>query len=264
MKLSSDSVRALVRGLDILRFLNKSGAATVSEIATELSLPRPTVYRLLHTLEDEGYVEHSGTDARVRVAPLAAALGDNAPLRSRLCQVAIPIMKQFTDTHAWPTDLSIYHDTHMVVQETTHPSSPLSVDAGMVGFKLPVLRSSAGRSYLSACNKNERQLILDMLRAAGETEDEQFLDANWLDEHLATYSEQGFATRGPRTFRPKTSSLAVPILANANVVGCLSIIWITKAMTMEQAIDKYAAALMLASREIATRLAAPVGVEHIL
>ena len=42
----SENVRALIRGLAILRFVNAAGDPRPSEIAAGLSLPRPTVYRL--------------------------------------------------------------------------------------------------------------------------------------------------------------------------------------------------------------------------
>ncbi|WP_299985868.1 DNA-binding transcriptional regulator [uncultured Ruegeria sp.] len=252
MAANSETVRALARGLNILRYLNRVGATRPGEIASELGLPRPTVYRLLHTLEEEGYVLCSASDARVRVSPLAAALGDNVSVRSRLCQVAAPVMAEFTETHAWPADLSTYEDAHMVIQESTHGRSPLSVDPGMVGFSLPILRSSAGRAYLSVCGSRELEMIIELLRAENLPEDMPFLRKRWLEENLTIYAEQGYATRGPHTFRPKTSSLAVPILTDDRAVGCLSIIWVTKAMNMDQAIKRYADALQFAAANIAT------------
>ena len=254
MSSSPDNVRALSRGLNILRFLNRAGAARVAEIAFALGLPRPTVYRLLNTLEDEGYVLYSGTDSRVRLSPLAAALGDSSSTRSRLCQIAAPILTKFTDAHAWPVDLSTYEDAHMVIQESTHSRSPLSVDPGMVGYPLPMLRSSSGRAYLSVCQEREREIIIDFLRAENIAEDLPFLQKSWLDQNLTTYFKQGFATRGPRSFRPKTSSLAVPIIVDERVIGCLSIIWVTKAMKLERAIERYAVALQKIAIEISAEV----------
>ena len=254
MSSSPDNVRALSRGLNILRFLNRAGAARVAEIAFALGLPRPTVYRLLNTLEDEGYVLYSGTDSRVRLSPLAAALGDSSSTRSRLCQIAAPILTKFTDAHAWPVDLSTYEDAHMVIQESTHSRSPLSVDPGMVGYPLPMLRSSSGRAYLSVCQEREREIIIDLLRAENIAEDLPFLQKSWLDQNLTTYFKQGFATRGPRSFRPKTSSLAVPIIVDERVIGCLSVIWVTKAMKLERAIERYAVALQKIAIEISAKV----------
>ena len=59
MSSGPDNVRALSRGLNIMRLLNRVGAARVGEIALELGLPRTTVYRLLNTLEEDGYVLYS-------------------------------------------------------------------------------------------------------------------------------------------------------------------------------------------------------------
>ena len=254
MASSSDNVRALSRGLNILRFLNRAGAARVAEIASELNLPRPTVYRLLHTLEEDGYVLYSGSNSRVRLSPLAAALGDSSSMRSQLCQVAAPIINKFTDIHAWPVSVTTYKDGHMVIEESTHNRSPLSVDTGMEGYSLPMLRTSDGRVYLSACSKSERKIIIDLIRAEGLPEDLPFLQKNWLDENLTEYFEQGFATRSPPIFRLKTSTLSVPILASERLLGCLSIVWVTKAMKLEDGVESYAILLQKAAKKIASEL----------
>ena len=254
MPTGADNVRALTRGLNILRFLNRAGASRVAEIAFELNLPRPTVYRLLYTLEEEGYVFHSSSDSRVRLSPLAAALGDSSSMRSRLCQVAAPIITKFTDTHTWPVSVTTYKNGHMIIEESTHNRSPLSVDTGMEGDSLPMLRSSDGRVYLSACGAHEREIILDLIRAEGFPEDLPFLQKNWLSKNLNEYRKQGFATRSPPVFRLKTSTLSVPVLANERLIGCLTIVWVTKALKLLQAIEKYAPLLQQASKEISAEL----------
>lgn len=227
------------------------GAARASDIAAASGIPRPTVYRLLHTLEEAGYVIFSATDARARVTPLAASLGDNSAARSLLCQIAAPIMAKFTDLYTWPIDLCTYENMHMVVQETTHGRSALSIDRNMSGFPLPMLRSSAGRAYLSHCPENEREIILGLLREESLVEDVVFLADAWLQENLAIYRNQGFATRNPRTFRPKTASVAVPILTPSGAVGSLSVIWISKALTMNEGVERYVTPLKEAAKTIA-------------
>lgn len=248
------NIRALTRGLKVLQYLNRCGAARAAEIARALDIPRPTVYRLLHTLEEEGYIQFSSSDARARVSPLAAALGDNAAARSKLCQAAAPTLSRLTAQYTWPVDLSAYEDGHMVIQESTHARSQLSVDPGMIGFALPMLRSSAGRAYLACCPDSEREIILDMLRAENLPEDRTFLDGDWLEKHLGLFRQQGYASRDHRTFRPKTSSIAVPIRHNDQVTGCLSIIWISKALTMPEAVEQYRDILLFSAAEIADQL----------
>jgi len=254
MTTRQDNVRSLVRGLEILRYVNDAGASKPAEIATSLDIPRPTVYRLLRTLEEAGYILFSASDTRVRVSPLASGLGDNSAGRSRLCEIAAPLLVQFTDDHVWPLDLSVYSDLRMIVEETTHWRSPVSVDTNMAGATLPMLRSSSGRAYLAFCEDRERSIILDLLRKEDSIEDGRYFETDYLDRRFDQFREQGYATRGPRTFRPNTSSLAVPILDEERVVGCLSVIWITSALSMAEASSRYVSPLSTLANEIATEL----------
>lgn len=244
MATRQENVRALVRGLEILRHVNDQGACRPAEIAKALDIPRPTVYRLLRTMEEAGYILYSASDTRVRVSPLASGLGDNSAGRSRLCEIATPKMVKFTDDHVWPLDLSVYSDLRMIVEETTHWRSPMSIDSNMAGATLPMLRSSSGRAYLSFCETREREIILQLLHKENHKEDKAFLDSGDLAHRFQQYRSQGFAVRGPRTFRPNTSSLAVPICHQDRVIGCLSVIWITSAISMAEAECRYVTPLV--------------------
>ena len=53
-----------------------------------------------------------------------------------------------------------YDNAAMVIKETTHSWSPLSIDRGMTGYRLPVLQISAGRANLAFCPGEERELSL--------------------------------------------------------------------------------------------------------
>lgn len=254
----SDHVRAVARALNILKFVNKAGATRIGVIAEALDIPRPSVYRLVATLEDEGYIRFSSTDSRVRVTARAAALGDSAKGRSLICQVAGPVLIEFTREHSWPVDLSVYEDGFMVIEETTHARSALSVDPGMSGYKLPMLRTSAGRAYLGACTGSEREHIVALIRNRDDPDDRAFLVPDRLDDLVNSVDRHGFAVRGPEIFRRKTSSLAVPILSGESVLGCVSTIWVSGALTMDEAIAHYAGPLRRTADTISGRMKQPV------
>lgn len=243
-------VRALVRGLAVLRHVNMAGEARPAEIAKALDIPRPTVYRLLQTLEEEGYVVFSASNNRVRVTRLAASLGDGTATTSLLCQAAGPLFSQYARKVIWPLDLSVYDNAAMVIQETTHGRSPLSIDRGMTGYRLPVLRTSSGRAYLAFVADEERELILRHIENLGLPEDKPFLDRAYLAGLLAEARAKGYATREAGEFRPHTSSIAVPVRIEETTVACLSMIWIRSAMSIRQA-ARYVEIL----QEIATRIA---------
>lgn len=249
-----ETVRALARGLAILRHVNAMGESRPSEIAQALGLARPTVYRLLETLEEEGYVAFSASSNRVRVTRLAAALGDGSAITSQICQAAGPIFARHSLKLLWPLDLTVHENAAMVIQETTHARSPLSIDRGMTGYRLPMLRSSAGRAYLAHCSPGERDIILEHVRRLGEPADLPFLDPDRLNHLLHDVVQKGFAIRDGAEFRPHTASIAVPILRDGAVLGCISIIWIASAMSTSKAIETSLTPLRRMATEILKEL----------
>lgn len=247
-------VRALARGLAVLRQVNRLGEARPGEIASALGLPRPTVYRLLQTLEEEGFVVFSASNNRVRVTRLAASLGDGPATASVLCQAAGPLFAESLPRIVWPLDLSIYESAAMVIQETTHGRSPLSVDRGMVGYRMPVLRTSAGRAYLAFVSDEERRLIIEHIRQLAVPEDIAYLEAVDLDALFGEIRARGYATREAGEFRPNTSSIAVPVSVDGAIVACISIIWIRSALSMKEAVSRYREPMLEIARKLGEAL----------
>ncbi|MGV8831795.1 MAG: DNA-binding transcriptional regulator [Devosia sp.] len=248
---ASGSVRSLSRGLAILNYVNKMGDIRPGEIAKALELPRPTVYRLLATLEELGYVAFSATSSYVRVTRYAAALGDGYALTSELSLAAGPLFAEYSQRLVWPLDLTVYNNAAMVIQETTHGRSPMSIDRGMTGYRLPMLRTSSGRAYLAFCSEAERVLILELLQRLNDPDDGPFLEQRGLTQVLEETRARGVAVRDSGEFRPQTGSIAVPVRSGGNVLGCVSMIWIRTAMSSQKALDQFAEPLL----EIASRIA---------
>ena len=246
----SEGVRAFKRGLDVLHEVNRSGGIRAGDVARQLDLPRPTVYRLLETLEELGYVARSASDDRFRVTRRALSLGDGYDPGVVICQAAAPYLAELSKTLVWPVDLSTYENAAMVIQETTHSRSPLSIDRGMVGKRLPILRTSAGRAYLAACSQRERAMIINHLRRIDEAEDRPFLEAGRLKRMIAETAQRGYAIRSEGEFNPKTASIAVPIVRDEVVLGCISIIWIRSALAIDEAVATFVAPLRDAAATI--------------
>ncbi|CZF79379.1 MULTISPECIES: DNA-binding transcriptional regulator [Grimontia] len=248
----SDTVRALKRGLDVLKFINRQGVCKVSEIATALDIPRPTVYRLLETLEEEGYVAFSSTSKRVRVTRMAASLSDGFAATTEVCQLAGPLLAKYSKKLVWPLDLSTYDNGAMVIQETTHMRSPLSIDRGMSGFRLPMLRTSPGRCYLAFCPPEERRMIIEHIRRLQDPLDPPFLLDHVLLAMIKEVQFNGYATRIGQEFQSKTSSFAVPVFSSGRVVACVSMVWTREAMTLKQSLKMAEKEV----KEIATKIKA--------
>lgn len=251
-----DGVRALRRGLEILRLVNASGGIRPGEIAKHLAIPRPTVYRLLQTLEEFGFVARSPSDERFRVTRAATALGDGYDPRVPICQSSGPVLASLSRAVIWPVDLSTYEDAAMVVQETTHGRSPMSIDRGMIGRRIPMLRTSAGRTYLAFSPPGHRKLILDHVRRLDDPEDRPFLEHGAITRLLNETRKRGYGVRNGREFNPKTASIAVPVIQDGQVLATLSVIWIVSALDVSEAARRFLKPVREAAEALARAAAA--------
>jgi IclR family mhp operon transcriptional activator len=120
----------------------------------------------------------------------------------------------------------------------------------MIGKRLPMLRTSAGRAYLAACGPSERDLIINHLRRIDEADDRPFLEPERLQRMIVETAERGFGIRSEGEFNPKTASIAVAIVREDVVFGCISIIWIRSALSLEQALASFVAPLQEAAAAI--------------
>ena len=249
-----EGVRAFKRGLDVLQEVNRSGGIRAGEVAQRLKLARPTVYRLLETLEELGYIARSSSDERFRVTRRASSLGDGYDPGVVVCQVAAPLIADLSKRLVWPIDLTTYENAAMVIQESTHARSPLSIDRAMIGRRLPMLRTSAGRAYLACCPEPERDVILKHLRVIDDPEDRPYLEQARLFRMIEETARRGYGVRDEGEFIRKTSSIAAPIVHDGLVLGCIAVIWIRTALMLDDAIHQFAQPLQETAAAISVHI----------
>jgi len=227
-------VRSLERGLALLVAINRRKLPSVVELSRDTRLPRPTVYRLLETLSRAGFVTRSSPHDRYCLTSQVRALSDGFAEDDWIAEIAAPLMFQLTRQLVWPVALMTFDEGRMLVRETTHEASTLSVDHGMVGRSLPILRTAAGRCYLAFCPNRERRTILDMLSRSKAPEDRGARETERLTRLLDAIREKGYAIQD-REINPKTTGIAVPIRLSTKMLGAMSLIWISSALTIEGA-----------------------------
>jgi IclR family transcriptional regulator, mhp operon transcriptional activator len=251
-------VRSLERGLALLIAMNRRKLPSVVELARDTRLPRPTVYRLLETLNRAGFVTHSSPADRFCLTPKVRSLSDGFLEDDWIADVAAPLMAQFTRDLVWPAALMTFEQGRMLVRETTHEASVLSIDHGMVGRSLPMLRTAAGRCYLACCSTSERRAILEMLAHSPAAEDQGAREKERVGALLDAIRAKGFAIQD-REINPKATGMAIPIRAGARILGCLSLIWISSALTIAEAEQR----LLPPLRSVAERIEQAVGARSV-
>lgn len=235
-------IRAISRSLVVLQAINRHGALTLMEISHEAKVPYPTACRIVQTLLVEGMVEREPDRKRYRPTALVHTLSHGFQTDDRLVNVARPRMVTMTKKVSWPVAVTTRVGQKMMVRASTHTMTSLTFNNYYPGYTLPLLECASGRAYLAFCSEEERENILDGMRAI---EGERPLGADVLPFFesglmVQDIRSQGFATKGrnPYTENPgKTSSIAVPIFDGAQIVGSLTVIFFSVAMKMEKAIE---------------------------
>jgi IclR family mhp operon transcriptional activator len=246
-----ECVRSLERGLSLLVAMNRRKLPSVVELARDTRLPRPTVYRLLETLSRAGFVSRSSPADRFCLTPKVRSLSDGFLEDDWIAEIAAPLMAQFTLELVWPAALMTFEQGRMLVRETTHEASVLSIDHGMVGRSLPMLRTAAGRCYLACCPANERRAVLEMLSHSRVPEDQGAKEKERTDALLDAIRTKGFAIQD-REINPKATGMAIPIRSGSRILGCLSLIWISSALTIAEAEQQLLPPLRSIARRIET------------
>lgn len=148
---------ALRRGLHILSLLKRSEGAPLSpaQIASALSIPRPSAYRVLSTLESESYVTRTSDGKRFMLAEPGAETysGFSGRLREVMERVATRTGNPVFLVRREGADLVCLHR-----EIGTHRLQILSM---RVGHRAPLGVGAAGIALLSRLPEPELAAVLD-------------------------------------------------------------------------------------------------------
>ena len=246
------TVRGLTRGLMLLNMLNKLDVGASVGLLAELSgLHRTTVRRLLETLQEEGYVRRSPSDDSFRLTIKVRQLSEGFRDEQWISALAAPLLGDLLREVVWPTDVSTLDVDAMVVRETTHRFSRLSFHRAMVGRRLPLLKTASGLTWLAFCPEQERKELIEMLASRPGDDYQLAREPLNLEAILARARKEGYG----QNYRgwdqeEKIASIAVPLRSEQRVIGCLNLVYMASAMTIEQAAEKHLPALQRVAKQI--------------
>lgn len=240
-------IRALKRGISVLRILEQVGASSLEELHLALGLSKTTLSRILVTLQAERIAFQRIADGKWVAGSGIQPADAVSAAHNLLVQAAAPELSKLCNKIIWPSDLSVRSGLKMELVETSRPHTTLLFNKLTVGFQIDFLLSAPGRAYLAFCPQKERNQILGKLKTRPEY---KFLvESGELEYILEQVRNQGFGHRdtrwGGRSFELRNSyddgmdAIAVPILGKQSILGCVNVIWIRSILTQKEAISRY-------------------------
>jgi IclR family transcriptional regulator, mhp operon transcriptional activator len=250
-------IRAITRGLSVLQAINRGGSITMMEIARSGRVPYPTACRIVQTLVHQGMIEREPARKRYRATALVQSLASGYQDESQLVEIASPHINALCDKLLWPIAITSRVGAQMMVRDSTHTKTSLTLNNYYPGFTLPIMECSSGKAYMAFCSEAERQHLLEGLQTIEGAAEQMALLLLSNDNLLRDVRQNGYATqsRNAYTANPgKTSSISVPLFRSDEVVGAIVVIFFAVAMPMEQAIERFLAPLKATANAISAEL----------
>lgn len=239
------AVRGLIRGLALINSLNRvDGGASTTQLAELSGLHRTTVRRLLETLQAEGYVRRSESDDSYRLTLKVRELSEGFRDEQWIGSIAAPLLGELLQEVVWPTDLCTRDGDAMIIRETTHRFSRLSFHRSMVGRRLPLLMTATGRAYFAFCPPAERRELIELMISRDDEQSPLAADGRFIERLVEHTRKNGYGENNAHWGKErKIAAIAIPITHQGSVRGCLNLVYIAKAMSVEEAARRYLGAM---------------------
>jgi IclR family mhp operon transcriptional activator len=262
------TIRSLQRGLQVLKALHATPISSLQDVYHLTQIPKPTLLRILHTLEQSGVVSRRLADGRYRISANLTRLARKRDRYDRVAEAAAPVLDRLCQKVSWPSDLMVPAGDHMEIRETSRTQSPFLIyySKDRVGVPVNWLLSAVGRAYLAYCPVSEREKVVALLRKSERPENWLARDAKRLHETLSETRQRGYGTRdqvfvgGPygEQLPDGLAGIAVPLLGRDRVHGVINLIWPKPARTIEDMAKDHLTDLQSAAAEIVIALRSDV------
>ncbi len=246
-------VNSVVRAIRLLKELNRFPVSTLDQLYIQTKIPKPTIIRLLQTLEAQDIVRHAPQHGTYYLTSNVLSLSSGYHAEPKLVEAAAPLMDELTKQLRWPLAISALEGDRMAVRYSTIPESSLSILHSNIGMQLSLATRSLGCAYLAYCEHDIRDALLDRLASSQDPEDALARDRKSVTKLLAEVRKRGIATRDSFA-HPFANTLAVPVVSNRAVVATLGLTYLTSSLDTETAVARYKDVLVDLSRRIGKNL----------
>jgi IclR family transcriptional regulator, mhp operon transcriptional activator len=241
-------VRALVRGLEILRALNRLNGATINQVAPIVGLARGTTHRLFRTLEAEGYIRRDDATHCYYPTLLVRGLGDGYVDDLWVRESVSPVLTRAAKTIKWPLGFSTLNGTMLLLRACTDDLSPFTLKRYTPGHRLTLFNTAGGRVLLAYCEDDQREMLIRYRAKQESLPKAEVMGQGSFARMLTKVQHDGFA----HSARPVEGELGVAVSVHAGSVfrGTLSMRYVATALARTEIETEYVPRLKDLARAI--------------
>jgi IclR family transcriptional regulator, acetate operon repressor len=151
-------VAVLHKALDVLECL-AAGPLTAADISRQIGVAKPTVYRLLNTLQSRDYVSRDADGTRYQVGSAAMALGSAAGTEAGLVGLVRPFMTGLAASYGETVNLAIMTGGQILYLDVLQSGHRLRTEIP-VGSTDHLHSTALGKAILAELPEGEARAIL--------------------------------------------------------------------------------------------------------
>ncbi|WP_339488655.1 IclR family transcriptional regulator [Pseudomonas rhizophila] len=241
--------QSLEKGLAVLRAFNASRRTmNLADIAQAAEINKSSAQRMIHTLEELGYVRKHPQTKRFQLTPKVMEIGYNYLAADTLVDVANPFLAELAQATGETTNLTEPDGLDMVY--VARFVAPKFIPIHMpIGSRIPMYCTGSGRAFLSALPDDE---LTGALQASDRKRHTQYTltEIDDIIEQIETTRRRGYAINKEELFLGDMS-IAAPIIGSQGLpVAAVHVVVPSSRWTMEEAERKLAPAVIECARAI--------------
>lgn len=206
----SYSIQSVDNALDLLEALCEGeDEVRISQLSERLGMNKTSIFRLLATLENRGYVEKQEKSGKYKLGLSAYEMGQKLLSRMGLLRTAKPVIEKLARECNEALYLTVPRGNEILLLDMVDTTQQVKI-ISLLGKRYPITGPSAGRVILAHSTAHLKACTRDNLGA--------------LEAELPKIAEQGYCCDAGR-FGEGIASLAVPLFKEQkSILGSLCMI----------------------------------------
>lgn len=210
-------IEAMAKGLQVLKLFDETRVALrLREICDLTGIPMPTAFRIVSTLEEEGFLDRN-PDGSVQPGVAVLTLGSASLRGSSLVQLSERPLRQLAETTGETVNLGILLGDQVLYLARLRNADLVTANV-QVGSTLPAVHTSMGKLLLSALSPQQLDALITADSFSSGAGPNAVTTRSELDARLATIREQGYSIQD-QELAQGLRSVSVPVFGPGNTVA---------------------------------------------
>ena len=252
--MKNDLINSVKRGLEILEiFTSEYPRLKFNEIVVKTKLPKPTVFRFLHTLISLDYISFDPVLKSYFLSPKLISLGAIALSSIGLRESALPHLQQLSQKTGRNINMGILHDDEIVFIERIEKKQIVKFDFH-IGSHINAYQTALGRAILAFLDQERFDYVFKRILSDGHATKVIGTKGELLLRVLEGVRQKGYAI-ADEEFTPGLRAIAAPVFDNQNrVEAAINIPVFSYEVSRAQLMKRYVPLLLDTAKKISASL----------